>query len=977
MKRMSSIILNVMGSVTKILAVPIFVVGSSFKSYNRDKCSKLGFDFNNVCPSIKLAISIGSILFYQVAAAQNHPRIYITNDAKTTFLERIQEQENVRDYIIDVHTSVEEYVERHLTDPEWLVSRLQMYWTTKYKRVYVKGMDFSHGEGSAPVPTVRFSGSRDWDTDYLHPELENVKPYMDDERGLYLQNGKKDGKPWEWIQPSETGHIVENINKDILELAQDAAFLYWLEGDKKYAVFATDIFMKYMEGMYHRDPPLTVNGHHNKDLMGLQTFEVIHEKVVEPIAICYDFLYGYLKNEKKDLKMIQEVMRKWADQEIKFGVPGNNWNLMQARYITLLALALDSDENYADGKGTEYYIDQVLNQNSRKQKALKDVIKNFDSETGIWPEVAGYSIMVSDDILEVYCLIDKTLNNNLLGQYPMLEKAILANFNYLFPNGYTTAYGDAKHSRLRFSALELLISQYRKYDETEKEQLVTRQLKRFIEDEVYDRETMKSLFQVFFYVEELSDIPAAESFTEMVNPTFYSPNVSWVVQRNGNSLENGMMVSKNASLGNHSHANGINIELFAKGMPIAPDCAAGVSYWSADHKEYYSRFPAHNTVIVDGTSDYRAMNSVHAFELKSIYPSPYNSSSLSGDYTFSNVSFTEPATDAAQSRLTGTIRTGKSSGYFVDIFRSARNNKKDKKHEYVFHGQGSQIQLTDYEGTLIPTSVTEELSSEKGDLVGYDYFENKLGTKYDKDFIAQFNMPSTLGNDIKMNLWMKGFEGRSVFTVDAPYSRAIREGTGPESLYHKALPTLVVRQKGEATTKPFVSIIDVFNEREEMKVVNVEHFNAINGDADFVGVKVSSANGRIDYIYNDQNVGKYYEFQNGAFNGSYAIASYSRDKLSTLFLGFGKLIKSDLWSISSTQDDGGVLVKVSGNELLVDAEKTFELSIPAAALKGRVTLESIKNSLPNKKYKGRIINLNGSQLIVFQLPKMKNSKFKL
>jgi hypothetical protein len=851
-----------------------------------------------------------------------------------------------------------------------------MYWKTKYKRVYVNGMDFSHGEGTAPVPTVRFSGSRDWDTDYIHPDLEDIKPYMDDERGLYLQNGKKEGKPWEWVQPSETGHIVENINKEILELAQDAAFLYWLEGDKKYAVFASDIFMKYMEGMFHRDPPLTVENHKNKDLMGLQTFEVIHEKVVEPITICYDFLFDYLKNENKDLMMIQEVMRKWADQEIKYGVPGNNWNLMQARYITLLALALESDENYTDRKGTEYYIDQVLNQNSRKQKALKDVIKNFDSETGIWPEVAGYSIMVSDDILEVYCLIDKTLNNNLLGQYPMLEKAILANFNYLFPNGYTTAYGDAKHSRLRFSALELLISNYRKYNKTEKEKLITGQLKRFIEDGAYDREKIRSIFQLFYYVEDLEDVPVANSFSEMVNPTFYSPNVSWTVQRNGNSEDNGMMVSKNASLGNHSHANGINIELFAKGMVVATDCARGDSYWSTNHKEYYSRFPAHNTVVVDGISDYRTMDSKHAYKLESIYP-PTDNSLLLGDYTYTDVSFTEPASDALQRRLTGTIRTSESSGYFVDIFRSARNDKQDKKHEYLFHGQGNGIILSDFMGNSLTTKSTEELSSSKGDLKGYDYFTNKKEVSFSDNFIAQFSMPSMQNENLKVNLHMKGFERRKIFTVDGPYSRADSEEGIPESLYHKPIPTLVVRQTGEAQTKPFVSVIDVFNEGDLVKVDNVEYFDAINGDTDFAGIKVSSTNGRIDYIYNDQNADKAYKFKNGAFRGSYAITSYTEDKLSSLFLGFGKLIKSDSWSISSSIGEGGILVKVNQNELTIDAEKPFELTIPAEFLKGGITLEVMENFDPNKKYDGKLVKMNGSQLIIFQLPKMKNSKLKI
>ena len=124
------------------------------------------------------------------AAAQIHPQIYITKEGKKEFLVRMEQSERVGEFMDDLTARIEPYVERHKTDPEWIVSRLQMYWNTRYKEVYVKGMDFSHGKGTAPVPTVRFSGSRDWATDYLRPELEDIIPYMDVERGLYLQNGK-------------------------------------------------------------------------------------------------------------------------------------------------------------------------------------------------------------------------------------------------------------------------------------------------------------------------------------------------------------------------------------------------------------------------------------------------------------------------------------------------------------------------------------------------------------------------------------------------------------------------------------------------------------------------------------------------------------------------------------------------------------------------------------------------------------------
>lgn len=880
-------------------------------------------------PSIgRISIFLFLCLLSVASQAQNHPRIYVSNEQKPAFLERMKQVTHVADFVSDMQGQLDPYIERHQTDPSWITSRLQMYWQTKYKRVYVNGMDFSHGEGKAPVPTVRFSGSRDWDTDYLVPDIADIKPYMDDPKGLYLQNDKKDGKPWEWVAPSETGHIVERINKKILDLAEDAAFLYWLNGEEKYAIFATDILIQYNEGMYHRDPPLTVENHKNIDLMGLQTFEVIHEGVIKPLVSAYDFLYDYLVQQNKDIGMMQQVFKKWAEQEIKYGVPGNNWNLMQARYITYLALALEQDSNYKDGRGQQYYLDQVMNQNSRKQKALKDVMDNFDPNTGIWPEVAHYSIMVSDDILEVFSMMDKSLDNNLLETFPILEKAILANFNYLFPNGFTTAYGDAKHARLRFRALELLVAQYQKYGQEEKEKLVTGQLKRFIAEGAYDRNQIKSLFHLFYYAEELADVPAAHSITELVGTTFYSPNVSWVVQRNGHSPSQGMMISKNASLGNHSHANGINLELFAKGMVIAPDAAAGVSYWSADHKEYYSRFPAHNTVIIDGRSNYTAMNSVHAFQLQSLYPAPDASASTNGDYTFSAVTFTEPATDARQHRLTGTVRTSESAGYFVDIFRSARADQQDKKHEYFFHGQGQEIVLKDFKGNTLVSTSTDELSAEKGDLKGYDYFTHKKRVDFTGNFLAQFQLPTLANEDLRVNLWMKGNEERSIFTVQAPYSRAIHPETVPAALYHQPSPTLIVRQQGEAESRPFAAIIDAFIPGEQQSVKQVQYFSPKSKDSGFVGMIVQSENGRTDHIYSHLKGEQKQLFADGSFIGTYGIASYQKDTLSALFLGHGTAIEKGQYKIETVGEAGAVLVAFKKEGLSVDAELPFTLHLP-------------------------------------------------
>ena len=76
------------------------------------------------------------------------------------------------------------------------------------------------------------------------------------------------------------------------------------------------------------------------------------------------------------------------------------------------------------------------------------------------------------------------------------------------------------------------------------------------------------------------------------------------------------------AMGNHAHANGIAIEMFANNYVLAPDMGVGNSYWHPDHRYYYSRYPAHNTVVVDGISDSRTMQVSQPFKLENCYPEP-------------------------------------------------------------------------------------------------------------------------------------------------------------------------------------------------------------------------------------------------------------------------------------------------------------------------------------------------------------------
>ena len=254
----------------------------------------------------------------------------------------------------EILESVRPYVERHANDPVWIVSRLCMHWQTRNSRTFVNGARWSHSEGKASVPTVRFAGARDWATDYASPAIEDLLPYSEDTRGIWLQNKAKPGNPWEWADVNVTGHVIEGINERIMGLAEKAAFLYWYLDDDDYAKFAADILITYCQGMHHRHPPETFEDHSQAHILGLATFEVIHERITTPLAVAYEFLVPYLHQTGIDTELIQSLFRRWANRIIEGGFAHGNWNLHQAKYIVPLGLVLKSNEAYEDNRGWEY-----------------------------------------------------------------------------------------------------------------------------------------------------------------------------------------------------------------------------------------------------------------------------------------------------------------------------------------------------------------------------------------------------------------------------------------------------------------------------------------------------------------------------------------------------------------------------------------------------------------------------------------------
>ena len=708
------------------------------------------------------------------------------------------------------------YLNKVEAQPDWLLSRLQMYWHSHATDVYIKGETFDHPGGErAEYPTMKFDGTRSHGTDYNKPKLEDVIPYDDDADGNVTMISKATGK-MEKVHPSKTGRQISSLNRQILGIARDAAKLYAENKDERYAKMAFGVFDTFLKGIYCRNVPIDITHSHMQTLVGMTSFEVIHEDAVNEVTEIYRLLKDY-KPCQQNRKLYDAALKKWAENIIPNGVPHNNWDLIQATFIVRIAIVLQSDKAYDDHKGRDYYLDYCLNQSSLRQWSIKKLADyGFDPETKIWFESPGYSIGVVKDFVVFADMMDREAGVDVLKSVPIITEAVFAAAQYLFPNRMICGFGDTHPNYISSQIADLLIA----YAER------------------HGNQTLKERAEAFRRA-ILPDASVSE-IEKYVSKTFYSPNVSWLVQRSGMDKQHDLMISLNGALGNHQHANGISMELYGKGFVLGPDAGIGkVLYSGDDYKEYYSRFPAHNTVCVDGVSDHPVMMTQHPFEVQFL--------KAADNASVSQVSFLEPETQSNQLRTNGIVKTEK-GGYYVDIFRSKRKNGKDKFHDYFYHNLGQQMTLTATDNSDLNLQPTEELAFAGGHLYAYSYIWDKHSAYTDKDVKATFTTTCPDGRMIDMTMWMRGAKDREVFRALSPVNMEYERLPKfmPYKVDEQPVLTYVARQHGDAWSNPFVAIYEPSDSSEPSEISKVEFFTPQEKDA--VGIKVTLKSGRIDTI---------------------------------------------------------------------------------------------------------------------------------
>ena len=728
--------------------------------------------------------------------------------------------------------------------PDWLYSRLQMFWKTNASDVFVNGEAFAHPGGErAAEPTVKYNGTRSVASNYNRPKLEDLVPYDDDEQGNVTYINKVTGK-MEKTSPAKTGCNIAGVNRQIISLARDAARIYAATGDMRYGQMTAKVFDVYMKGIAYRNVPIDLNHGHQQTLVGMTTFEVIHEDVINELTQMYPLIKPLVKD---DQAVFEAGFKKWAENIIANGVPHNNWDLFQADFIMKIALVLQDNQAYADGKGKQYYLDYIVNQNSIRQWSMNKLVDfGFDAKSKTWYESPGYSTTVLGSICDFANMLDEKAGIDLFKQRPILKEAVKTSAEYLFPNRMIAGFGDTHPGYLNTGGIDQIF----KYATRHK-----------------DKKLISEMNLLKNAVAPKAPISEIEAYTSTL---FYAPNVSWIAMRSGMDKQHDLMASVNASLGNHQHANGISLELYGKGYVLGPDAGIGRNLYSGlDYLEYYSQMPAHNTVVVNGVSSYPVMMSQHAFKVIASYPEVSKEQPASKKLSeqkekvsYATVSFIEPETQAQQQRTTAIVKTSDKGGYYIDVFRSRKKEGGDKTHDYFYHNLGQEMKVMDAtSGQPLDMKPTEELAFAGGHLYAYSYIYDKKSAEMQNSVKTQF-VTKILDDkvveamdgqrEITMTMWMKKDENRTIFQALSPVNLEYeRMPNQPYKVDEQPVLTFVARQKGEAWNHPFVCVYEPSSDTEPGDIASVDYFTPREPSA--VGIIVKLKDGTEQRIVCSEN----------------------------------------------------------------------------------------------------------------------------
>ncbi|MFS4482780.1 heparinase II/III family protein [Hyunsoonleella sp. 2307UL5-6] len=685
-----------------------------------------------------------------------------------------------------------------------------------------------------------------------------------------------------------------------LQVALDCSELYFLTQDEKYAYVASTILYSFLKSVQQSE----VSDWHGRGgwlfpFDGFREVRVIGYK----LPLIYDFIHSYLKKEGKAFDIIknenvnfpfeeaQKVFKTYADITVNYGQTGSNHCALEAPSLVFNALALD------DKADREKWLSYFLSESTDNQDALNIMVKNYKNVGDIWPETSQYLNHTTSILARLMLVVNKYDPSLKLGEkYPNVLHALPRLDYFVYPNNEIVRWGDGHRSAH---------APYEAYDNAyalaKMDGLMAIQdkfaplISRAISKGKYKREGTEALF---WYSDSFDN----ESTKIDLSRTDRVYHAGIILQRNlsgTNNPKDGLMGFVGGAHMVHGHAEGMNIELYGEGQVLGVD--NGRKRYGKDLHENYSRiFAAHNTVIVNGSSQGEGgwVNlGINSVELISIEPKA-GEEAVSPYHSFSQTSFEDDKgekAEATQERTLALIRTSPTTGYYVDVFRS-KSKLSNEYHDYLYHNIGDKLVFDnkdmDFEKTpdrYMANANKVWKRNKQYRNPGWHFFKDvKTSKTYDKEVKATFHTKKISDGAVFMQLHIPDFKNRTYTKVKAPITFE-----SPEPYNKKPTPTLVIRNEGEAWKTPFVVVYEPFNENENPTIQSV---SKIEQNGVYKGLKIISKTPLETLVQYVITQSKHEIFQNNDlginFKGTFAIITLDENEtLQSIYIGEGENLK--------------------------------------------------------------------------------------
>lgn len=599
------------------------------------------------------------------------------------------------------------------------------------------------------------------------------------------------------------------------------------------------------------------------------------------------------------------------------GFWNNNWFAAQSPAMVFAALSLENKQRQ------EYYLNFYLNKDTINGQcghlALPSIADKWLTPDGHWKEPGGYHNFPISSLLTSAVALENN-GYNVFGKHLELLQSSYVLLKYSFPNFNAPSIGDTGPVSQSPECLEIGILMAEKYNNPIASQL-TSAMAVMIDKKGYKREASDFL-GLLTYLPEISINNKIQYTWPRSGELDFA---KCYLQRNGYDKETGLMYVVQGGTYNHNHANGMSLELYGAGSVMGIDPGKGLTYEALMHVNYYAQWAAHNTVVSGGVSASvpyfkggGGAKKMGEIKLSAMEPKA-DKKAVSPYCSFTDTRYTDISTNTPQQRTLAIIRTSETSGYYVDIYRSAN----PASNEYIYHNIGNDITFLNTDRKLIPVhSATFPISKQPFDPPGFRNITDYKSTgPTSNETVALFSLNENASKPRFMQVLIAGEEERTFYSGKAPPS-----GTADVPYRNIPTPAFIARQQGEAWKRPFIAVYEPFEGSNHFTVEKIENIERSNA-GEFSAVKVSNKNASTQIILQSVKGDKVQQKDDWQFQGKFGVVSLDKNALQYLYLGDGKQIAYKQYSLISKQGSGSANLIIHGNNLTVSCNQETEVQI--------------------------------------------------